>query len=317
MIKVLFFSSSSRSLPVLKSLQKNFEVVGVITQPDRPVGRLQKITPTPISIFAHAKKIPILKPESLDEKVFEWISKLKPEVLISSYYGLLIPEKILNFSPTGVLNIHPSLLPTWRGPSPVQAAIINGDKETGITIIKMDEEFDHGPIIWQEKEEIKETDTQETLYKRLFEIAAKILPKVLPEYLEGKIKPRNQDHNRATFTRLVKKEHGYIMPNYLVLAQEGKTANEKWKIPFIKNFTLLPSPFALERFVRAMYPWPGAWTLVRPKSIQSQRLKILKSHIEQPTSNTYRLILDLVQLEGKNPVSWKQFKEGYPKASFD
>lgn len=217
----------------------------------------------------------------------------KPDVGVIASYGKILTPEILALPQHGVLNIHPSLLPKYRGSSPVQAAILNSDKATGVTIIKTDEKVDHGPIVAQFKEEIKADDTAESLYNRLFTLGAEVLKTILPTYLEGKIELREQNHSQATYTKKLTRDDGKI----------------DWKKP----------DDYLERFIRAMHPWPGAWTEVNlAPTIQDRkakpildrkRLKILKAYLEKG-----KLILDQIQLEGKKPVTWKQFQEGYPKA---
>ncbi len=189
----------------------------------------------------------------------------------------------------------------------MQGTIVAGETLSGATIITLDEKIDHGPIISQFKEEVREDDTTGTLRTRLFERSAEVLKTLIPAYIQGKITPRKQDEKEATFTIRIKKEDGFIPPKYLA----GKF-DDKWALPFIKDYSLVPSAYSLDYFIRAMDPWPGAWTLLRlGSSGQSKRLKIVKAHIEND-----ELVLDEVQLEGKNPVSWKEFKQGYPKATF-
>lgn len=230
------------------------------------------------------------------------------DVGVLASYGKILPSEILAIPKHGILNIHPSLLPKYRGPSPVQTAILNGEKKTGVSIIKIDEKMDHGPIVAQFEEDIRPGDTAESLYFRLFEEGAKVLLTILPAYLKGRIELREQDHSQATFTRLLKKEDGFIPSELFVPKQSpsrGSTSNYK-----LSPYNLEPTPENLERFIRTMTPWPGAWTLLRLRSSgQAKRLKILKAHLEGG-----KLILDQVQLEGKKPVSWKQFQEGYPEA---
>mgnify|MGYP001398994903 CR=1 FL=1 len=208
--------------------------------------------------------------------------KNKPDVGVLASYGRILKKEELEQPPHGILNLHPSLLPKYRGPSPVQTAILNNDQTTGLTIIKMDEKVDHGPIITQFKEEIRPDDTSQSLYQRLFTAGAQVLITILPVYLEGKITPRKQDHSQATYTQKLTREDGKI----------------NWQEP----------PAKIERKIRAFHPWPGTWTEVNIKG-EKKRLKILQSHLEGN-----RLLLDQVQLEGKKPVSWQQFQEGYPEA---
>lgn len=207
-------------------------------------------------------------------------SPSKADVFIIADFGQIIPKKILEMPKYGSLCLHPSLLPKYRGASPVQYAIMNAEKETGMTIFKMDEKIDHGPIISQKKVKIKPNDIQETLYKRLFIIGAQVLITILPTWVEGKIKPRPQDHSKATYAPLLSRKDGKI----------------NWQ----------KSDAEIERFIRAITPWPGAWTTVNGK-----RLKILKAHLENE-----KLVFDLVQLEGKKPITWKQFLAGYSTYRF-
>ncbi len=209
-------------------------------------------------------------------------SSFRPDIGIVASFGVLIPSNIINWPKKGLLNLHPSLLPKYRGPTPIPTALLNGEKETGLTIIKVDEEIDHGPIISQFKEEIKGDDTSELLLNRLFTMGGKVLTTILPSYLEGKIELRQQDHSRSTYSQKLSKEDG--------------------KIDWHK-----PTDY-LERFIRAMSPWPGAWSKIEINN-QSKRLKILKAHLKNK-----KLVLDMIQLEGKKPVTWKQFLEGYPQA---
>ena len=208
--------------------------------------------------------------------------KEKPDVGILASYGEILKKETLEKPKHGILNIHPSLLPKYRGPTPVPTAILNGEQETGVTIFRIDEKVDHGPILSQFKEEIRPNDTAEFLLKRLFLAGAKILTTILPSYLEGKIELREQDDSQATFTKKFSREDGKI----------------NWQ----------EEPAKIERRIRAFYPWPGTWTEITIKG-EKKRLKILKAHLEKN-----KLVLDQVQLEGKKPVTYRQFKEGYPEA---
>ncbi len=203
----------------------------------------------------------------------------KPDLGILASYGEILKKEVLEKPKHGILNIHPSLLPKYRGPTPVPTAILNGEQETGVTIFKMDEKIDHGPILSQFKEEIKPDDTAESLLKRLFLAGTKVLTTLLPSYLEGKIELKEQDDSQATSTKKFAREDGRI----------------NWQ----------EKPAKIERKIRAFYPWPGTWTKITTKG-KKKRLKIIKAHLEKN-----KLILDQVQLEGKKPVTWKQFQEGY------
>jgi len=182
--------------------------------------------------------------------------------------------------------------------------------------MKIDEKMDHGPIVSQFKEEVHMQDTADSLRERLFKRSAEVLTTLLPAYLEGKIKLREQDHKKATFTTLLKKQHGLIPPKYLKAALEGKSLQINWEVPFIKDFTIHHSPSTIHQFIRAMQPWPVAWTnmklKVKNEKSKVRRLKILDAYIQDD-----KLVLDEVQLEGKNPVSWKQFNQGYATVIFE
>jgi methionyl-tRNA formyltransferase len=252
--KIVFFGSDKYGSLVLESLKKTpgLEIVKIIQNKEDLNGL-----------------------ESLEQ----------PDLGIVASFGSLIPEKIINWPKMGLLNLHPSLLPKYRGPTPIPTAILNGEKETGLTIIKIDKEIDHGPIIHQFKEIINDNETSDDLLKRLFKAGAEALVTILPDYLEGKIKPQEQDHQKATFTEKLTRESGRI----------------DWLKPIDYQ----------QRFIQAMLPWPGAWREIKlkEKDKETKRFKILKAHLEKQ-----KLVLDLVQLEGKKPVTWKQFLEGYPKA---
>ena len=311
-MKIVFLGTPDYVLPILETLHRRFSnrgispIEAVVTQPPRPTGRKQMLEFSPVDSWAFKKKLPIF--HSSRELL---ASKIQADIGILAAYGEIIPESVISYFPFGILNIHPSLLPAWRGAAPVQAPIIAGEKETGVTIIKLDEKLDHGPIVSQFKEEVLGTDNTETLRGRLFERSAEVLAELLEPYLADKITPREQKHAEATFTTQIKKEQALIPPKYLSTALQGASLKGQWEIGFAKDFSIDPTPEAVDKFVRAMNPWPTAWTWVRLRKKESgkKKLKIIKAHLEEPL-----LVLDDVQLEGKGPVSWKQFREGYKDA---
>ena len=195
-------------------------------------------------------------PKELISDLIEKLEKLKPDLAIIAAYGKILPKEILEIPQHGFINVHPSLLPKYRGASPIQNAILNGDKETGVTIMKIDEEMDHGDIISNLKFKISNFDTYESLSHKLAETGAELLIKVVPDYISGKIKPISQDHAKAIYTKIIKKEDGKI--------DWSKKADE------------------IERMTRGYYPWPSAYTYVNLKSQTSnlknttQNLKLLK-----------------------------------------
>lgn len=170
-------------------------------------------------------------------KHFTLVNSLnEADLTVVAAYGKILTPKELNTPKYGAINVHPSLLPKYRGPSPIQAAILNGDKVSGITIIKMDEEVDHGPILYQETLELSDSDTFDSLSKKMFLRAAEILPQVIEDFIQEKIKPRVQDHAIATHCNLLTRESGYF------------------------DINNPPFPEKLDRMIRAYYPWPGTWT---------------------------------------------------------
>lgn len=317
-MRIVFFGTPEYVLPVLTALDKTFKsrsgispIVAVVSQSPKPAGRKKVLTYSPVDRWAYERKIPVYY------RADDLVKKSVPADLgVLAAYGEIIPEKIIRYFPHGILNIHPSLLPKYRGASPVRATIALGDKQAGVTTIKLDEEVDHGPVISQFTEPALPSDTTDTLRERLFEMAAPVLVELIPSYLKGKITPRVQKHKKAIFTTQTKKAHAFIPSKYLAATLSGRATHEKWNIPFIKDCTQNPTPQVLERFVRAMQPWPIAWSTVRLETAHNvpsvKRLKILKAHLEDE-----KLVLDEVQLEGKKEVSWKQFKEGHPKVIFE
>jgi len=290
-MKIVFFGTPSYVLPILTAIHKEFvtgpgksPIAAVVTQPPKPVGRKKILAYSPIDKWAHEHGVPIYYSA---EELLESTPDATIGVLAS--YGEIIRKEVINLFPQGILVIHPSLLPKYRGASPVPAAIANGDELTGVSIIKMDEKMDHGPVITQFKEQILPTDTADTLRDRLFKMSAKVVIEMLNPYIQGKIKYKAQNDDDATFTKIMKRESGFV---------------DLKKSP----------PIETERFIRAMSTWPGAWTLIKLKSTdtKARRLKLLSSHIEDGL-----LVLDQVQIEGKDPVTWKQFKEGYKEATFE
>lgn len=287
-MKIIFFGTPDYVLPVLKKLHKYHEIVAVVTQPPKPVGREKQLTYSAIDTWAHKKHIPIH---------FEFDKLPKADLGVLAAYGKIVPESVISNLKLGILNIHPSLLPKFRGASPIQANIIEEPENIGVTIIKLDSKMDHGPIITQFKDELMPEDTLETVRKRLFKRSAQVLIDLIPNYLKGEIKLKEQNHKEATYTKILKKEDGFI--------------------DLKKN-----SPQEIERRLRAYTPWPGIWTYVQltdnSKLITNnkKRLRILKVHIESSVTSHKLLVLDEIQLQGKNPVSWKQFKEAYPSFNF-
>ncbi len=281
-MNIVFFGSSSYVIPIIKILKKDFDLKLVLTteKSNSAVPSFcQQNKIEFISIKQPARNASQRDAGGFNNLTIEQLKETKAQVAVLADFGLIIPEEILNTFPKGIINIHPSLLPKYRGPTPVQTAILNGEKITGVSIMKVDEKIDHGPILGQEKEKILDMDTAETLYKRLFAKGANLLPKVLNSYLKGKLKPIAQNHAKATFTKTLTRQDGYV-----------EMENGKWKMENGK----------LERKIRAYFPWPGVWTKWQMKN---GKCKILKFLPEQK-----------LQVEGKKPMSYKDFLNGYSEA---
>lgn len=197
------------------------------------------------------------------------------DFFVIASYGKILRQETLKRARLGVLNVHPSLLPKYRGPTPVPSAILAGEKETGVTIMLTDELVDHGPILAQKKVLIGPQETAEELLVQLFQEGARLLIEILPDWLSGKLTPVPQRHEDATYTKRFMRDDGKI----------------DWSKP----------PDYIERFVRAMTPWPSAWTVH-----EGMRVKILKAHVEGNI-----LIPDLVQPEGRTQMTYAEFKRGY------
>lgn len=305
-MKVIFFGTPDFVISIPKAIvEAGFNLLACVTAPDKPVGRRKLLTPSPVKVWAKKNKILVIDSPSLSE-ITEKIKELAPDIGILAAYGKIIPKSLIGAFPKGILVVHPSLLPKYRGASPVQAAIMAGDAEIGVSIIKMDEKMDHGSIVSQFKDPLPPEATPDKLYPKLFSEAAEVLITILLAYIEGRIKLRKQDHSKATFCKILKKEDGFIPPQ-VIAPKQGPTLLCK-----VGPYKLKANPENLERFIRAMTPWPGSWTYVqlrqKAKVKSKKRLKILKAHLEGE-----KLFLDQVQLEGKKPVSWEEFKKGYPE----
>jgi len=247
MIRIVFFGTGEFAAEMLRTLLKDghYAVDFVITQPDRPVGRNKEIKKSAVKILAEETgEIKILQPEKL--KTFDETTLRDLDLAVVCEYGLIIPRRLLEATKNGFINVHPSLLPKFRGASPIQTALVSGEKETGATIMLMDEKMDHGPILAQEKISVEADDTFATLTPKLARLSAELLLKTLPVWLAGKIKPLTQDETAATFCKIFERDDGR-------LDFSKQTADEIYNL------------------WRGLNPWPGVWT-----TWQNKRLKLLE-----------------------------------------
>ena len=302
MIRTVFMGTPDFAAPSLQALldHPTFDVVGVITQPDRRAGRGRKMKFSPVKETALAAGVAVLQPHRLRQpEAFAELAALEPDLIVVAAYGQILRPNVLALPTFGCINVHASLLPRWRGASPINAAILAGDPMTGSTIMRMDEGMDTGPILAQAAEAIRPDDTSGSLHDRLAQQGAALLISTLPCYLDGKLEPRPQDDNGATTCRLLKKEHARI----------------DWT----------QSAEHIERMVRAYDPWPGAFT-----TWSGQNLKIGAARVAaqiaggdaEPGQVVIRdddvavgtgsgfLALEQVQLAGKKMMRIKDFLRG-------
>jgi methionyl-tRNA formyltransferase len=229
----------------------------VITETDKPAGRKKVITPPPVKIAAQKFGISIAQPDRIKNYKSE-IENLKPDLMVVAAYGQIIPKEILEIPQYGCLNVHPSLLPKYRGPAPVQSALLSGDSETGVSIMLLDEKMDHGPIIKISNFKIQNPKVSyRELHNQLAILGAKSLIEIIPQWLNKKIKPMPQDDSKATYSRILKREDGKI--NWTKSAQE------------------------IERQIRAFDPWPGSFAECGENKFKIKMIKIWRASIQEQT----------------------------------
>jgi methionyl-tRNA formyltransferase len=252
-MKIIFMGTAELSCASLEKLAGKFSVIAVVTQPDKPKGRELKLQFSPVKILAEKLKLPVLQPaKARDEKFISELRGLKPDLIVVVAYGQILPQAILDLPKFGCVNLHTSLLPKYRGASPIQSAILNGETETGVTIMKMDAGLDTGEIISQARTPVLPEDNSQTLHDRLAQLGAELLVETIPDYVAGKILPKPQPAEGASYAAKIKKEDGKI----------------DWNEPAEKILNRL----------RAFTPWPGAFTFLQAEP-KPQLLKIWKVEV--------------------------------------
>ena len=303
-IKTIFIGTPDFGVPSLVKLinDENFDIVSVITQEDKKVGRKQKLKAPAIKQTALKYNLPVLQPKKISD-IAEKIKQFAPDLIIVIAYSQIIPKQILDIPKYGVLNIHGSLLPKYRGASCIQAAILNGDKTIGVTIMKMEEGLDTGPILSQTKIKISNIDTTEILFDKLSQLGADILIPVIKNYINNKIKPVAQNNVKSSYVGILKKSDGRI----------------DWN----------KSAYSQEKFIRAMYPWPGSFGKLKT---EDQTIKIINVKHEPILINKHKsgtifldnnklfiqcakdsLEIKNLQLPGKKIMTAQEFINGYSK----
>ena len=300
MNRIVFMGSPEFALPTLSMLVERHDVVGVYTQPDKPAGRGQQLTPPPVKQFAQERGRPVFQPCTLRaHSVQAQLAELKPDVIIVAAFGLLLPRFVLELSPHGCINVHASLLPKYRGAAPIPAAILNGEPETGITLMRMDEGLDTGPMIAQARVPIETDDTTGTLTRKLAELGAQLMAKTLPRWIAGEITPLAQDESQATFAPKLSKEDEQL----------------DWSRPAVE----------LDRRVRALSPKPGTFTTWNGKLLRVLAVQVTGRTSQGAAGTVVRdgkdigmvtgdqvLRLVEIQLEGKRAMSAADFARGQP-----
>jgi methionyl-tRNA formyltransferase len=297
-MRIIFIGTGEIGVPTLKAmLESEHELVGVVTQPDKPVGRAQRLESPAIKKAMAEKTVPILQPPRIKEpQAIEDIRALKPEVIVVMAYGQILPRDLLEIPRLACLNLHASLLPRWRGAAPIQAAIAAGDCETGMTAMYMDEGLDTGDILLQRNLEILPNDTGGSLHDRLAQVAPETLLESLRLLAAGSAPRIPQDNSRAIYAPKLKREHAQI----------------DWS----------ESAEAIERKIRAYNPWPGAFMKIDRQTLKiffasvvdlnGQPGEILRSDKDLiVATGKGALSLEEVQLEGKRRMTAAEFLRGH------
>lgn len=301
-IRTVFLGSPTFALPSLEALvSSGTQIVGVVTQPDKPAGRGHHIAAPPVKIWAEEHGLPVFQPKGLKkEENRAFLPPLAPDLLVVVAYGKILPKEVLDLPKFGAVNVHASLLPKYRGPAPIPAAILAGDEETGVTIMKLDEGMDTGPTLAAERIPIASDDTTGTLLPKLADVGARLLVPTLEQYLSGDLPPTPQDNTQASICSMIAKDDGRI----------------DWSKP----------AEYIARMVRAYTPWPQAFT-----HWQGKRLLIHQAHPREQADSTPVLVgqiirhgqdiavgtgkgflvLAHIQLEGGKTLSAKDFFLGH------
>ena len=305
-IRVLFMGTPDFAVPSLRALTEQanagLAVAGVVTRPDKPVGRKQRVVFSPVKQFALEHEIPVYQPGPLRRpEALSLLRDLAPDLIVVAAFGPILPPDVLALPPHGCLNVHASLLPRWRGASPINAAILAGDAEAGVTIMLMDAGLDTGPALARRAIPIGADETAGELSDRLALLGAELLVETLPRWLAGVITPEPQDELRATMTRLLQKSDGLL----------------DWQRPADE----------LARQVRAYTPWPGAFTTWEGHTLKILRVRAIPFETDLPPGTCFAsagdasmavicgqgaLALEVIQLEGKRAMPSAEVVRGHP-----
>jgi methionyl-tRNA formyltransferase len=299
-MKVTFMGTPSFAVPTLRAIhESNHELIGVVTQPDKPRGRGRKLGISPVKELAMGLRLPIMQPETTrDEAFMEEVNRMSPDVIVVAAYGRMLTRELLDLPPHGCINVHASLLPKYRGAAPIQWAIVNGERRTGVTIMKMDEGMDTGDILLTQQVEITDTDTAQSLHDRLAQVGAGLVINALDGVERGTIRPAPQDNSMASYAPPLKKEDGLI----------------DWS----------RAARVIYNRIRGFDPWPGAFTYLRgsrlkvfsgevvEEEVRDTPGKVVQSGPEgvRVSTGTGFLVIEEVQLEGRKRMPVREFLIG-------
>lgn len=306
-LRTIFMGTSSFAAVILESLANaGYNVISVYTQTDRKSGRSQNIQPSAVELVSQKNSLPVLKPEKFDEKTITELKKQKPDLIVVAAYGKILPSAVLNLPGFGAINIHASLLPKFRGPSPIQNAILEGVSNTGTTIMLMNEGIDSGDILREKKVVLNPRETYPEVLKKMAKISSALLLETIPLWIKRKIKPQKQNESQATYCQLIERNDGKI-----IWENNAETIYNQW---------------------RAFVLWPGVFTYWKNNGF-NLRLKLHKIALSQNVAefsgkvgqvfnlddkiavktNKGTIILEEVQLEGKNKLKVSDFVNGHPE----
>ncbi len=298
-MRLLYMGTPRFAVAPLKALHDaGHEIAGVVTRIDKPAGRGRELAAPPVKIFAQERGFPVYQPRRVREPEFvEKLRQVNPDAIVVAAYGQILPAAILHLPRHGCINIHASLLPAYRGAAPINWAIIRGERETGVTIMQMDEGMDTGAILLQDRVAIDPSDTAGTVTEKLSHLGAALITRALPLLESGNLKPVGQDHTKASLAPLLKKEDGRI----------------DWKLPAIE----------IQNRVRGLTPWPGAYAFLEGNMVKMLRTEvvpgsgepglILAGNASTMDVGTGRELLriETIQPAGKKPMSAAEFLRGH------
>jgi methionyl-tRNA formyltransferase len=300
-IKIFFLGTPYFAKEILcQLLTKGLFIDWVVTQPDKPSGRGERMSFSEVKKISLEKKIKLVQFKKIDAQAIQFFKKEKPDLIVTAAYGMILPKELLLLPKFGCLNFHASLLPKLRGPAPIQTALLNNEKESGVTLIKMDKLVDHGKIVAQEKVTIEPFDDYFSLEKKLISASNKIIPHILEAYINDKLDLNDQDHSKATFTKRIEKKQGQI------------------------SWSDLSAQEIYNRY-RAFKKWPGIFSYFKGKKFFLEEITLLEKNSKERPGQVMKydeylavqtkdqmIIMKKIKLAGKKTVNTKDLINGYP-----